>query len=72
MKPIQVFERKSNYYGESDIKNRIAYVNPSKGKGIEYLDTTLHERNHITNPSLSEDAIIEKTKKQRNSYLSLI
>ena len=40
--------------------------------GVERLDSVTHEMNHLAHPKMSERAIINKTKKDRESLLAII
>lgn len=62
-----------NDYGSVNMKTGEIKVSYSKNRsGMEYLDTTIHESNHFNNPKMSERGIITKTKKDKDSYLSII
>lgn len=68
---MEIRYKKMGAYSATDGKN--IYINKSKNRnGIQFLDSVLHEKNHIANMKSSERAIIKKTEKQRNSYLSII
>ncbi len=56
-----------------NMKTGETYINKSKNRsGIQYLDSAVHESNHFHNPKMSERDIINKTQKDRDSYLSII
>lgn len=60
-------------YGSSNPKTGEIKVNKSMNhNGVEYLDTILHEKNHLLNPKMSECGIINKTEKERLSILAII
>lgn len=62
--------KKMGAYGETEGKT--IWLNKSKFKGIEGLDTITHEKLHVSNMKASEGDIIKKTEKHMNSYLSII
>jgi hypothetical protein len=69
---MQIVQKKMKAYGAVDLDKKIIYINPAKNKGIEGLDTRLHEINHLKNSKMSERAIINKTKGQRDVYQAII
>ncbi len=70
MRNPEIRYKKMGSYGETDGKT--IFLDKAKFKGVEAWDTLLHEKNHMQNMKASENAIISKTEKQRNSYLSII
>lgn len=70
-KDIKVqYKKMKGTYGETDGKT--IWIDKAKFKGINGLDTIIHEKNHAANMRASERAIVDKTKKQMDSYLSII
>lgn len=68
---MEVRYKKMAAYAATDGKN--IYINKAKNRsGMQMMDSIMHERNHITNPKLSERAIIEKTRKDRLATLAII
>jgi hypothetical protein len=58
------------WYGET--RGKTIILDRAKFKGVEGLDSVLHEKNHIVDMGASESAIIKKTKKEVNSLLAII
>ncbi len=74
MKQPQVkFKRLNGIYADSDRGTRVIRIDPRKNRsGVEFLDSVIHEKNHLANWKDSERGIIKKTEKDINSYLSII
>lgn len=66
----EVIFKKMKAYAATDGKT--IYLDKAKNKGMQGLDSFLHEKNHINNPRMSERDIIEKTRKDRLSILGAI
>lgn len=59
-------------FAETDMRTGVMTLNKSKYKGIEAIDTYVHEKNHLSHPKMSERDVINKTKKDVESLIAII